>query len=384
MHAFIRSLGLGIFFSVFAAGNASAESLPPMEGGNVRGATVDAKEAGEVISFRIEAKEKDYLVGVDFRGKLINGSLQVQVTNQKDQVIWHEKVASPGSFMLNTVVKMPEPGMYKLILAHEGPAKANFSLEWQPGKIEIPTVSPLALLSGLGMITVALAFVGYAAVKKLGWGYLALGALFWVITVALKIAWAIPMNPLVKSLTGNLPEVVGMPLFEIYIGALTGVFEVGIIWIVLRYTRLGQVAWNSALAFGIGFGAIEAFFIGLTSLGMVITALIAPDLISLSILKQLAVADNILFYLAPIWERFFTVLIHIYSNVLIFYAVVQRRSGWFWLAFVYKSLIDAVAAFYLLNHIQGLLQLWIMEGIAAVWGIAGCIGTSWIKRHYPE
>ena len=381
MLEFIRSLCLGIILLILTVGSATAEISPPKEGAKVGQATIDATEPGKVLFFDIEAKEKNYQVGVAFRGELISGSLQVKITNRQEQVIWHETVASPGPFVVNTVVKMPEPGMYKLILAHDGPAKAKYSLEWMSGKIDIPTVSPVALIGGLGMIAVALAFVGYAAINKLGWRYLGLGALLWVVTVALKIAWAIPMNPLVHSLMAPLPDVIDKLLFELYIGTLTGIFEVGITWIVLRYTRLGKAAWKSALSFGIGFGAIEAFLLGLGSLGAVTAAILIPDRLPLDFLKQFS-QSNFLFFLAPIWERFFAVLIHIYTNVLIFYAVVQRRPGWFWLAFVYKSLIDAAAAFYLLNNIQGLVQIWCMEGIVAVWGIAGYAGTLWVKRHY--
>lgn len=116
---------------------------------------------------------------------------------------------------------------------------------------------------------------------------------------------------------------------------------------------------------------------------MMIAAMLAPDMFPKDLLDKIGPSNNFFFVLAPIWERFFTVLIHIYSNVLIFYAVVQRRPGWFWLAFVYKTLIDAMAAFYLLSGFNGLTQLWIMEVIVALWGIAGYVGTCWVRRNYP-
>ncbi len=59
------------------------------------------------------------------------------------------------------------------------------------------SLTPVALLGGLGMILVGLAFVIYAASRKLGWGYMGLGALLWTGSVAVKFALAIPLNPVV-------------------------------------------------------------------------------------------------------------------------------------------------------------------------------------------
>lgn len=227
-------------------GNAPANASEPAKGSCIGNAKLEAAKAGMEMMFGIEAKDKDEPIGVDFRGSVIKGGVQVQVTDQQDQVIWKEKISSPGSFAVNAVVNMPKPGNYKLGLAWDGPVEARYSLAWKPGKIDIPVISPLALISGLGMIAVAMGFVVYTAAKKLGWGYLGLGALLWVVTVAMKIVWAILVNPPLHSLTGKLPDVIGKPLFDLYVGALTGIFEVGITWIVLRYTRLGKATWNGA------------------------------------------------------------------------------------------------------------------------------------------
>jgi uncharacterized membrane protein YhfC len=264
--------------------------------------------------------------------------------------------------------------------------------KWLPGitlgvlllVLATPTVSPVALLGGLGMIAVASGYVIYAGLRKLGWGYLGLGAVGWVVAVVLKFIWAIPINPRVFALARGIPQPIGVLLFELYVGVLTGVFEVGLVWLVMRYTRLGRVPFNRALAFGIGFGAVEALVLGLSSLLTVATAMLAPNTIPPAALQQVAVLNNVLFGLAPIVERFFTILIHIFANVLIFYAVVQRQTRWFWLAFVYKTLIDAAAAYGQLTGINTLGRLWGLEAVVVVWGVLGWLGTRWIQRRYPK
>ncbi|MCX7682370.1 MAG: YhfC family intramembrane metalloprotease, partial [Anaerolineae bacterium] len=225
--------------------------------------------------------------------------------------------------------------------------------------------------------------VVYAAARRLSGGYLGLGALAWVITIALKFAWAIPVNKIVyNALYSVLPEMLAGPVFYLYVGALTGVFEVALVWLVLRYTRLGRVDWKRVLGFGIGFGAVEALMLGLSSLGNVATAMIAPSFFPPAALEEFAKLSNALYILAPIVERFFTVLVHVLSNVLLFYAVARRQPRWFWLAFVYKTLIDTVAAY---AQITGLTlgKIWAVEAVVAVWGALGWWGTSLIARHYP-
>jgi uncharacterized membrane protein YhfC len=240
------------------------------------------------------------------------------------------------------------------------------------------------LISGAGMMLVAIAFVVYAVVRKLGWGYLGLGALAWVITVALKFAWAIPINtPIYTFLTGSLPKAIAMPIFYVYVGSLTGIFEVGIVWLVLRYTRLGKVDWKKALSFGIGFGVVEAFLLGALSLIGMLTVMLMPSYIPLDALEAAAQSNHPLYAIAPVSERLFTILIHILSNVLIFYAVRAQKPGWFWAAFAYKTAIDSVAAFAQFWGVETPGKIWAVEGVVILFGIIGWLGIRWLANRYP-
>ena len=247
-----------------------------------------------------------------------------------------------------------------------------------------PTFSPIALLGGIGMIVVAIAFVAYAAIRRLGWAYLGLGALMWIVAVAVKFALAIPFNSTIyRALNDTLPGGFGIGLFDLYVGLLTGITEVGIVWLVLRYTRLGKVGWARALAFGIGFGTVEAFLLGLGSSATALTALLAPQLIPSEALSQLAVMNDVLYGIAPIVERFFTVWVHIFCNALIFLAVARRQSRWFWLAFWFKSLIDAVAAFAQTAGVLATIEgIWAIEAVVILCGILGWLGVRWLKPRY--
>ena len=143
------------------------------------------------------------------------------------------------------------------------------------------------------------------------------------------------------------------------------------------------MSWERALAFGIGFGAIEALLLGIGSLTAALIALFAPQLLPGEALTQLAVLKDPLFGLVPIVERFFTIWVHILTNVLIFYAVAKSQVRWFWLSFVFKSLIDAVAGYAQTSGVLSTLQgIWSIEAIVILWGIVGFLGVRWVRARY--
>jgi uncharacterized membrane protein YhfC len=257
-----------------------------------------------------------------------------------------------------------------------------YSLPFTTGELVPAIVPPLALLGGSGMILVALGFAAYVGLRQLGWGALGIGALAWGVTVALKFAWAIPFNPPIYTAINQALPSLGIPLFSLYVGALTGIFEVGVVALLLNYTRLGRAAWPRTIAFGIGFGAIEALLLGVSSLSSTLAAMVisvaqppAPE-----VAAQLG---NILWVLAPVVERVAAIFIHTCCNVLIFYAVNTRRARWFWLAFGYKTAVDAAAVVCVHIHgIETLEHIWTFEAILILFGLAGWLGLRWLAPRY--
>ena len=357
----------------------------PMEGASVTGATLNQESAGTADRFTLDVEQAGDPIGIDFRGALVQGTLQLQLVNAEGEVTWDLEVTSTGPFAVNTVVKPEEAGTYQLELTWPGAVQATYNLRWQPGNIEVPEIAPIALVPGIGMILVALGYVVYSAVRKLGWAYLGLGAVSWLVSVVLKFAWALSVNASVyETLTGALPETPTNVVYYIYVGLLTGVFEVALIWLFLRNTKFGEVPWQRALSFGIGFGALEALLLGASGLANTAIAMTSPEALPLAALEGLARTNNLLYGLAPIWERFFTVLIHLLSNVLLFYSIVREDRRAFWLAFAYKTGIDAVAAFAQFWGIDTVIRIWIIEAVVALWGIAGWWGTRRVKAVYPS
>jgi uncharacterized membrane protein YhfC len=378
-------LGLVTLLVASCAGAGTQE--PPAGGGSVTGATLSKDAAGQNMPFAIVVQKAGDPVSVDFRGDLAKGAVRVQVVDTGARVIWQQAVTAAGPFVISRDVPTLAPGTYYLGLAWDGPVQAQYSLGWRPRAADALAISPLVLMPGLGMVLVALGFIVYALRRRLGVRYLLLGAVAWMVTVGLKFAWAAEFNTSVfTALKSALPAMIAAPAFELYVGALTGVFEVGVTFLVLRLTRLGRAPWASALSFGIGFGAVEALLLGISPLTAGLIALTAPATLTPVQLESIAAVANPLLGLAPMWERFFTIWVHILSNLLIFYAVASRQARWFWLAFVYKTGLDAVAAY---AQISGLISneyltgIWIIEFVVALFGLAGMWGVRWISRRYP-
>ncbi len=241
------------------------------------------------------------------------------------------------------------------------------------------------ILIGSGMIAVALVFVVFARQRGGSWLYLGLGALCWVVTCLLvKSKLSELVEPVVYPAL-FVPEKLWAPgsvLFYVYVGALTGVTEVLLTWLLLRYTRLGRVTWAKALAFGVGFGAFEALYLGFQQLASIITALSSPQSITEAALNNLQLLGNPLYGLAPVADRLGAILAHILCNVLLFYGAASGQARWLWVSFAFKSLLDAVVGFAYFWGSETLVKLWTIEGLVLAFGIAAWWGTRQIQRRY--
>ncbi|MBI2176183.1 YhfC family intramembrane metalloprotease [Candidatus Woesearchaeota archaeon] len=228
------------------------------------------------------------------------------------------------------------------------------------------TASLLSYAGRLGMGGVAVvAAIGVMAVSgSSALPFLALGALAWLVAVGLKLAWSVPTNkPVMDFLEKNFPRALSGPASWAYIGFLTGIFECGIVLLfVLLQPMLRAASWPEALVFGVGFGATEAWVLGLFSLSQA-----AEE-------KQKKVSEFILTATAPVIERIFALFVHAFTTVLIVLAVQQSSYLLFWFSFGFKSLLDSIAAF---GHLKWKVlpsRIWLMELIVAVFGTISLLG----------
>jgi uncharacterized membrane protein YhfC len=240
-------------------------------------------------------------------------------------------------------------------------------------------INSAAILPSLSMLFVGLAVLLLWKNKfKTKTKIILWGAIAWVASILVKSAVSILLN---QSLYNTLMPVepYGPIIFYIYIGLLTGIFEIFIpMYIILRKRGLLQALGdrNSQLGFGITFGCTEAVILGIV--GMLSFAMVA----SLGVDAPAAVSDlyskSTSVYLVNSFysglERLLAIVIHVFSTMLIFFYIFRKKILYLASAIIYKTFVDGVTAFFLLSPI-----VFTLEVVEAFFGVIALVSiiTLW-------
>ena len=373
------------------AGCATQSSSVPMNyrWASVEGSQINYAQAGEEFYFNIFIDdgmiEEGTPIKIKVSGDVQNGSLRFELRDPDDQAVWNSGTIGAGDFSITSEFDLSSAriGTYTLGMVYSDNISATYNLSWHAIKL-----GPIILLPGVGMVFVSLAFVIYAARRRLlGWRYLGMGALFWALTVIIKFAFAVPVNPLVFRMLDVRQDHLFSPgnlIAYFYIGALTGIFEVGLAYLILRKSRWGKATWEQALVFGIGFGVIEALLLGLVGLFSAIVGITSPDTLPIPTLGSLANNATLVMGLAPVIERLSVIFAHIFACVLIFHAIASNEAKWAWFAVLYKTLLDTPAGFAAFWGVNTAARIWAIEAIIVVFGLIGLWGTIQIASRYRQ
>ena len=219
----------------------------------------------------------------------------------------------------------------------------------------------------LGMIVVALTSTFFwNRLDKSRWRIAAFGALGWIVTVALKFAWKTPTNSYFEEWLSG--ELLGDTPYLIYRGFLTGLFECLLLYFILVRTHLKKLNWTEAIAFGVGFGAVEAFGLGIFLLVRTFSPNAFVDL-------------TYPLYIFAI--RLAVTIVHVFTCVLVLYAVSMKQLSWLFLSFLFKSTFDAVGAIILFGRFleeptqSTLVFLWCM-----ISALISLVGLWYLRRNY--
>jgi len=200
-------------------------------------------------------------------------------------------------------------------------------------KRKLLALLPARLMVLVGLLAVIISWRCWKTPPRL----FGLGALLWTVSVAGKIAFATVANDPVRTWLGTHWASSGDLVYWCYIGLLTGVFECGIFLLIARPLRRKEWKWQEACSVGIGFGGAEAIVLGVVGA------------VSYALRDASGVGLPAAFTLVGPVERLIALAVHAASTVMIIYALTRKKRGWFAAAFLYKSAIDAVAAFVALS-----------------------------------
>jgi uncharacterized membrane protein YhfC len=244
-------------------------------------------------------------------------------------------------------------------------------------------VNSLLLLSPIGMIAIGLAAtLWWKTNSKVKWKYFLFGALLWVAAIVPKFLMDMTITqPLVMAFV-SYGDAEVLVFICLYVGLRTGFFESGFSYIAIVKTKFKSMKLKEAIAFGIGIGSMEAIALGVIGFLNIVAFVLDPSLVSLLTLEQQAVFDSpTIIVLAPIIERIAAVSIHVFSSVLVVYAVAKKETNYLFASISFKAVVDGIAP--LLGYLFDLSSI---EGIFAAeipmiaLGLIAFYGTKWIAK----
>jgi len=203
--------------------------------------------------------------------------------------------------------------------------------------------SPFALLAGIGMMLVAvLAVAGWWWRTRTAFKFFWWGALAWGIGVVLGYGLGRPASkaalPFFRS---HLPPLLAGITVYTFLGVLSALVQIVVVWFLVSRTRLREVTANEAVGLGLGVGAIESLLLGGWSVFCVILGLTSWADISWSTRAQLAQLEGPLRIAVPIFERVWTIAGFVVGTLLVVWTV-QQRVRWLWAALVFKVSLVAL------------------------------------------
>jgi hypothetical protein len=183
------------------------------------------------------------------------------------------------------------------------------------------------------------------------WRWLWAGAGIWTVGLSLKAMWALLVNePVIAALQTGVPPEFYVACRSVYIGLLTGVFQIGVtlaaalVW--RRLTRWG----HRAVGVGIGAGAFEAIVLGAAALvGFLVVHWSQGESGAGQTATAAAQVTPLLWLVRPV-QRSIAILCHVSSRTLVLFGVARRRWAPVVYGFLFLTAVDAVAGY---THLAG-------------------------------
>ncbi len=324
-----------------------------------------------------ESETKLYL---DFHIDLTAGKVTVRLLDAKGETLREE--TTEKDLTVQGTQPISKAGRYHLELDEQA-AAGRVQLHVYP--VLPAAAARVTLISGAGMVLVVAASVLYARRKlNMGWRWLWAGAAVWTVGVALKFACGFALNkPVLHALKAGLPAAAYLPVAAVYIGLLTGVFEIAVTLAAAFIWRKMAAEAARAVGVGVGAGAFEALLLGLVSLGTGawLATGTAPEGV-VAPTGAVTLLTAVAWLCAPV-ERVVAILCHTSSRALTLLTVATGRWRYFWLGFAMMTAIDGIAGYFLLSGKVGTLSTWWIELAIVPFGLVSVPLISWCVHRWP-
>jgi uncharacterized membrane protein YhfC len=246
-------------------------------------------------------------------------------------------------------------------------------------------VNSFLLVSPIGMILVGVIALCYWRRKtRVTWMYFGFGALIWLIAIGIKLLMDFTLTTPFYLFLYSYGPMVALIGLSLYVGLRTGLLESGLSYLGVKHTGFRTMDLPQALAFGIGFGAIEAIALGIPTLLSLITLILYPSLIeTLSPIQQASLNAPTIIAFAAIIERAFVLLIHVFTSVLVIFSIVTKTTRYLIYSILFKTLLDgmlpALTTYINASTVSGIYEI---EVPIAVLGIISLFGIRWVMNNF--
>jgi len=254
-------------------------------------------------------------------------------------------------------------------------------------------VNNLLLLSGIGMVVLGLLIpIYYWRKEKIPVKYFGFGAVIWILATSVKAMMDLTISSTFISYFSGTAAII---VSGLYLGLRTGFLESGLTYFAAIKTKIKEINFKQATAFGLGFGCFEALAIGFLSFINILAFVLAPDLISTLpegqqtvLLEQLNQPTWIVG--AAIIERVATIVIHVFTTILVFYSIRSMDKKYLFISIGFKALLDGMIPI-INTYIDPttIFEWYSMEFLILALGFVAYFGYKhikelWVKEHGKE
>ena len=243
------------------------------------------------------------------------------------------------------------------------------------------------IIAGILIIIISMFFIiKWKKLPGVSLKWIFLGGGVWLAGVVLKFLFAFAFNdPVLQGIKFILGQTGYLSIGSIYIGLLTGVFEIGITLVFALFIKGMYENYKRGIAIGIGAGTIEALLIGLSQMSGVIFIMSGQigSNTAMAAIAQSSVTTPLLWLISPV-ERIIAILCHTSSRALVLFAVAKKKYIYFWAGFLIVTGIDIIAGYFHLAGLLNKINMWWIELALLPFAIISIPIIKWCIKNWTE
>jgi uncharacterized membrane protein YhfC len=349
-----------------------------------------ADSQSETTQLTVEVHDTDKILVLDTKVVLTEGKANVRVVAPDGKTITDHGTSGSMSIGDQLIKTDGRTGIFEVHIVPEK-ALGTWTVRVSVRDASSPSSSQWAAYLAPGVVMTLVGIIAVLAWRwrsGANWRWFWAGAAVWTVGVALKFAWAIPLNaPILAAIEAVVPHDLYLVLGGIYIGLLTGVFEIGITLLAAIFWKKMSQDATRGVAVGVGAGAFEAILLGIVATSAVVLALAFGGEFRERVIQAIARnagSTSLIWLVGPV-ERVIVILCHVSSRALVLLGVARGRWRWpFLWGFLILTAIDSVAGYAFLAGMLGDISTWWIELTIAPAALVSVPAIVWCVRSWPE